>query len=169
MAEEQVMTKAELLQHMQQGWNDFNAYLKTLTPEQLTRPTDAAGWTAKDHIMHIVVWEDGIDALLSGTSRRERMGLDQATWDSRDFDQMNAVIQQCHKDKSLAEVMQTFQTVHQRLIAKIETLTDADLQRPYKHYQSDSTADKPVIGWVKGNTYEHYAEHRPWIAAIVAG
>ena len=60
-------------------------------------------------------------------------------------------------------------TQHQRLPEKVESLTDEDLQRPYSHYQPTSDRAEPVIEWVKGSTYEHYEEHTPWIAAIVAG
>ena len=34
-------TQSELLARMESGWNDFQAYLATLTPEQMTGPTDA--------------------------------------------------------------------------------------------------------------------------------
>ena len=47
-------------------------------------------------------------------------------------------------------------------------MSDADLQRPYNHYQPSSDRQQPVIGWIIGNTYGHYEEHQPWIAAIVA-
>jgi len=167
MSEQKVMSKSELLEQMRRGWDDFQAYLQTLSEAQLSQPTDAAGWTAKDHVIHLAVWEAGIDALLGRESRWERMGLDAATWASGDFDAMNAVIQRRHKDMPLVEVLRTFQDVHQRLIGKIALLSDEDLQRPYRAYQPDSDRDAPVIGWIMGNTYEHYAEHRPWIEAIV--
>ena len=38
MSDEQSMTKVELLTKIEQGWNDFNAYLLTLTPPQVTVP-----------------------------------------------------------------------------------------------------------------------------------
>lgn len=167
MTEEAPVTKAELLSRLEKGWNDFHAYIGTLTEKQLTEPTDAAGWTVKDHIIHLAVWEDGIYALLTGLPRDKQMGVDQQMWDYGLIDRMNGIIQQRHKDKSLAEVLTTFDTVHQRLIVTIETLSDDDLSRPYSHYQSGSTFDEPVIGWIIGNTYEHYAEHTPWIAEIV--
>lgn len=162
-----------LLGKMQKGWDEFQAYLQSLTPEQLTGPTDAEGWTAKDHIAHLAVWEDGIAALLARQSRHERMGLDEATWKSDDFDTQNAAIRQQHKDKSLDEVMHMFVDAHQRLVEAVQSLTDADLKRPYAYYQgkpaSDDNLDNAVIWSVVGNSYGHYEEHRPWIDAIVRG
>ena len=162
-------TKAELLKSMHDGWAEFQAYLDSLAPADFTTNTDAAGWTAKDHVMHLAVWEDGIWALLEKQSRREQMGLDEATWQSGDYDRMNAVIQQAHRDKSLDEVFDAFRDVHRRLIAKIESMRDDDLQQPYRTYQPDADREEPVIQWIAGNTYEHYAEHQPYIARIIAG
>ena len=72
------VTTTELVSRMQKGWDDFQAYLKTLTLEQVTQPTDAAGWTVKDHIIHLATWEDGVYALLEKQPRHEQMGLDKA-------------------------------------------------------------------------------------------
>ena len=68
MAEVNKISKAELLARIQSGWDQFSAFLTTLTPEQLTRPTDAAGWTVSDHLSHIAFWEGSIPAWLRGQS-----------------------------------------------------------------------------------------------------
>jgi uncharacterized protein (TIGR03083 family) len=167
MSDTDAMSKAELLTRLQNGWNELNAYLKTLTEAQLTTPADAAGWTIKDHVIHLAIWEDGINALLQHRSRREAMGIDAQTWNSRSVDKMNAIIQQRHKDMPLSQVMDTLRDVHQRLVQQLQVLPEEDLKRPYRDFQPESTSDKPVIGWIMGNTYEHYAEHLPWMAAII--
>jgi uncharacterized protein (TIGR03083 family) len=169
MDDENNLTKAELLARIVAGWETFQAYVKTLTEQQLITPTDAAGWTAKDHIAHLVVWEDSINALLNKQSRPGQMGIDPDTWAGRDFDKINAIIQRRERDKPLAEVMQWFEAVHTRLMAKLQTLAEEDLHRPYNYYQPDSTVDRPAVGWIVGDTYAHYAEHQPWIDAIVKG
>jgi hypothetical protein len=163
-----VMSKAALLAQIQKGWDDFHIYLNTLTPEQLTIPTDAAGWTAKDHVIHLAVWEDSIIPMLEGKRRDEAMGIDKEVWKRHDFDEINGVIQQRHKAMPLPEVKQTFSDFHKRVLEKIETLTDEDLARPYNYFQPKSTQDATIIQWIAGNTFEHYADHTPWIAAIVA-
>jgi hypothetical protein len=53
-------------------------------------------------------------------------------------------------------------------LKQIEALSDQDLQKPVSFFQTDSTKTDPIIGWIVGNTFDHYAEHLPWIAAIVA-
>lgn len=167
------ITVSNLLSKMQAGWDNFQAYLKTFTPEQLTGPTDAQGWTVKDHIAHLALWEDGIAALLVRQSRAARMGLDEAAWSSDGFEIKNAVMQQQHRDKSLAEVMQMFEAAHQRMVAAVQSLSDADLLRPVAYYAGDPAPDDDInnaIIWsVIGNSYGHYEEHQPWIDALVQG
>ena len=169
MSDAQQWTKAELLAQMERGWNDFQTYLATLTPEQMTGPTDAAGWSVNDHITHLAVWEQGIVALLNRQDRREAMGLDEAAWESHDYDVMNAVIRDREAGRSLDEAIQFLRDVHGQLVARISAMTDADLNAPYSHYADDPGNDRPVVGYIVGNTFEHYAEHRPWIEKIVAG
>lgn len=167
MSDDGHVTKAELQSRMQQGWDEFTAYLATLSPAQLTGPTDAAGWTAKDHVAHIARWEEGILAALNGQNRREAMGVSEADWESHDYDIINAGIRERDTDKSLDEVMALLRDVHGRLAARIDALTDADLERRYDSYVPGTENDRPIVGYIIGNTYEHYDEHRPWIDAIV--
>jgi hypothetical protein len=166
------MTTAELLRRIQAGWDDFHAYLDTLDEADFTRNADAAGWTVKDHIIHLSVWEDGIEALLSGESRRERMGVDIETWASDwnadGFFRINDVIYQQHKDKSLGEVMERFNRVHEALVKQISALSDQDLGRPYRSFVSESKNETPIVEVIISDTYGHYSQHQAWIEQIVA-
>lgn len=167
MSSDVLPTTAELLRRIHAGWKAFLAFLRPISEEALTQPTDAAGWTAKDHIIHISVWEKGILALLNKESRNEAMGVDADTW-KLDFETINAAIQQQNKDLSLAQVMQTLEDTHQKLVAKIETLADEDLMRSYQYYQPDPKRTDPVLHWLVGDTYAHYDEHIPWMMVIIA-
>ncbi|MCZ2098089.1 MAG: maleylpyruvate isomerase N-terminal domain-containing protein, partial [Anaerolineae bacterium] len=80
MANNPEVTTAELLSRLQESWDSLQAFVGSLTDEQITRKTDTAGWTVKDHLMHLVVWEDGFDADISGEDRRERMGVPPEVW-----------------------------------------------------------------------------------------
>lgn len=161
--------KTELIEKIEKGWESFHAYLRTLKPEQLTIPTDTAGWTAKDHLAHLAVWEDGIFAMLNGRSRNEAMNVDATTWATRDFDKINAVIQHDYQGKSLEEVMTFFNDAHSRLFEKVKSMSEDELYQPYNTFTPESPNTDPVINWITGDTYEHYAEHQPWIKAIVDG
>jgi hypothetical protein len=159
-------TTAEMLSRVNEGWEKLQNWLSTLTDEQLNNTTDAAGWTVKDHLMHLAVWEDGIEALLQKQSRHKRMGLPDGVWGNYDVDDINAMIQQAHKDKPAAEIRSLSNEIHQRLVSTIASMTDDALNLPYKHYAPDTDREQPVFGWIVGNTYEHYAEHLPWMKTI---
>jgi hypothetical protein len=160
------MSKAELLEKIQAGWDEMHTYLDSLSNGQKLYPTDAAGWTVKDHVMHLAAWEDGLTALLDKQYRRTYMGIDDAIWNAGD-DAINAVIQQRYKDLSWADVQDKWQAVHNKLLKQIDALSEATLQTPYSAYNPKSPSQREIIGYIGGSTYYHYAEHLPWIKAIV--
>ncbi len=158
--------KANLLQRLEQGWDELQTYLAALTPEQLTGPTDAAGWTVKDHITHLAAWEDGLGKLLQKQPFRVAMDLDLAIWGHGE-DVENELIRQRYRGWSMAEVMQHFQRAHERLLAQINAMTDDDLRLAYKDYDAETTQNVPIVEKIIGNSFGHYAEHIPWIEALV--
>ena len=165
------ITVANLLRHIDQEWADLMAYVMTLSPVQLAELHDAAGWAVKDHLIHLAVWERGITALLAKAPRLAAMGIDAATWDAdleSGADQVNTAIYVHYGNLTIAEVQATMQRDHTQLVATLTALTDADIQQPYRAFQSDTEVEEPVWGWIVGNTYMHYREHRPWIEAIAA-
>jgi hypothetical protein len=167
MADERILSKAELIANIEHGWDDFQSYLKTFTETQLIGPTDAVGWTIKDHLGHLAAWEDSVYAVLTKQPRREYMGVDRDTWKSGDFDKINAVIRARYAHLSLADTLNQLETVHRRVMEQIQLLSDDDLGKPFNTFQPGSANEAPIIGSIIGNTYDHYAEHKGWIAAIV--
>lgn len=163
---ENVMTRDALLQQIDSAWNDLHGYLTSLSEEQLTRPTDAAGWTAKDHAIHVAVWENANIAMLEGKSKREVLDITPEVWD-QDDDPINAVLQERYRDLPSSEVMQTLRQTHERMMGKLNAMTEADFQRPYSHYQPTSTNDTPIIRYIHWDTVHHYGEHLLWLSRIV--
>jgi uncharacterized protein (TIGR03083 family) len=161
--------KAELLARITQSRTALEQALSQLSEAQW-QATDAAGWTVKDHLAHLATWEAGIAALLQHQPRWAAMGLDEATVENYEMDDMNAVLYQQHRDRSLDEVRVYFQETHRQLLAALNRLSDEALFKPYAYFEGgEASADdtRPIIGWIIGNTYEHYAEHQAWIEALI--
>ena len=51
------MKRTELLAAVENGWNEWQALLATLTPEQMVEPVLPGGWSVKDAIAHIGFYE----------------------------------------------------------------------------------------------------------------
>ncbi len=163
--QDEPVTTANLLRHMAEDWQALQAWLDATPAAQLTQPRDAEGWSAKDHVIHLALWEGGLLALLQGKPQREALGVDEATWEAGE-DQTNNVNQRRYQALSLAEARQMLQQSHARLIAHVATMTDADLQRPRRDFGGGSDQSDPIWGWIVGNTFMHYREHQPWMTAI---
>lgn len=160
------LTREQFLSQLEASWNEFQNWIASLTEEQFTVPTDAAGWTVKDHAIHIAAWEKAALATIEGKSKREAMNITPEVWE-QDDDPINAVIQQRYHNMPSNEVKQTLQQNHDLLLKKFDTMTEADFQLPYRHYQPKSTQENPIIRWLEWDTIGHYNDHLSWMKVIV--
>jgi hypothetical protein len=161
-------TKSELLERINQGRKELTQVIKRLSEAELVTPDPQTGWTIKDHLAHLAAWEIGIATLLQHRPRWPAMGLDETAIAASETDDLNTIIYQLHQNRPLAEVMTYFQEAHDQMLTALAQLSYEDLLKPYAHYQlhvSDSDSSDPILDWIAGNTYEHYAEHKEWIEA----
>lgn len=148
-------------------WEKLNALIDSLGPQGLAQAGDD-GWAVKDHLIHIAAWEISLIALLQGADRASAMGAPGLS----ETDAINAAVWSAHKDKSPEEALAYFRETHAKLITVLSRLSDDDLERAYNHYQPNDpkpspSGEQPVIDWVAGNTYDHYAEHIGWIDHLI--
>jgi hypothetical protein len=166
-----VLDKQGLLHNIEAGWQRLQAFVDSYSEEQLTQPTDAAGWTAKDHLMHLAVWQGSMIDVMDKKPRWECMNVPKDVWatlDTGSYDEVNAHIQQQHKNLNLAEVRAELQQRADAFVKRIEEMPAEDLQRPYKDFNPyASNETEPLIEYLKGNSYDHYDEHMPWMRAVI--
>ncbi len=169
MTEQPVTTKAELIATIEHAWPTLNTALDRLTPSQLTQK-DTEGWTVKDHVTHIAAWERSVVFLLQGKPRHAGLDVSPAVYEQGDEDAINAVIQQQHSTLSWNDALTQLRNVHRQMMTLLGSLSDADLQQPYRYYLPDEPGDgdgPPAINVIYGNTAGHFGEHQEWIAALV--
>ena len=152
-----------VVEPIEKSWKELNSLVDSLGPTGLSI-TGADGWAVKDHLIHIAAWEHSLLALLDGGDRHEAMGVGR---DVDETDTINAAVWAMHRDKTPDEALDYFHQTHALLLKRLRTMSDADLQLPYNHYQPneprDDSDNRPALDWVAGNTYDHYAEHIDWI------
>ena len=152
---------------IERGWDELNGLIDSLGPHGLTL-SGPDGWAVKDHLVHIAAWELSLLGLLEGADRRSAMGVPGA---DEETDSINAAVWALHRGMTPEQALDHFRETHAMLTRRLGTLSDADLQRPYNHFQPhdprDQKDNRPVLDWVGGNTWEHYAEHTDYINQIV--
>lgn len=165
------MTKAELMASIERELGAMWAYLNGLTDAERVEIRNPDGWSAKDHLTHITAWEDSVIDFLTGQPRYARMQVSEAVYKSHDFDAINKVIYELHRDETWEQVVRDFQSTHTELVNLLEPLTDADLVKPYTAYLADERPEAQTtaaLDVIVGNTLEHYPEHVEWIKGTLA-
>ena len=149
------------------GWGELTGLVDSLGPGGLELQ-GAGQWTVKDHLVHIAAWEQSLIALLDGHDRKKAMGVPDAPDDT---DAVNEAVWLLHRHETPDQVLAFSRETHATLMKRLGAMSDADLRRSYNHYQPndprDPGDDRPVVDWVAGNTYDHYAEHIDWIAQLI--
>jgi hypothetical protein len=160
MSDLTLLTTAEVLARVDRAWGDLEDVVRGLTPRELGEVRDPAGWAVKDHLVHLVAWERALVARLDGRPEHEALDLDEATAAQEDGDAVNAAIFARHRDRPLAEVLDTVRAEHARTRARLAALADAELPRPLPD-------GRPAAVVIEGNTWAHYGEHLGWIRELV--
>ena len=140
-------TAAEILAGFDRKWTALEEMVTRLDERALTEVRDPAGWSAKDHLMHVAQWEQALLAKVEGRPRHEALGIDAATDGSGDDDTINAAIFTATCQRPLAEVLRTLRATHDDTRARL-------------------VAAMTLLGDVPGYA-DHYEQHREWIGKLV--
>ena len=164
----EVLSKAALLERIDHYRLILEGTIRGLDVEQLSRP-GPEGWSVKDHLAHLAVWMHGMVELLNRRSRFAAMGVEQAFNQGKSESEVNDLIFRQNKDLSVQETRQKFEQAYAEMLQMLETLSDADLHKPYSDYVAGGDANRqdPVILWVIGNTYAHFDEHQAYIKRLL--
>jgi hypothetical protein len=159
--------KAELMTRIDREWAALERTIALLDEGQMTAPGDG-GWSVKDLLAHISAWERVLlVADLQGGTFAEAAGMDEATSAATEHmtaeTGLNDYFYQRDKLLSIPQVLANLRATHQQVIAALEQLDDADLQRAHDPDASESHLVDSIIG----DTYSHYRQHRATIEAML--
>ena len=149
-------TAASALARFEDAWAGLDKTVQGLSDHELTEPRDPAGWSAKDHLMHVAVWEQALLAKLDGRPRHQALGLDADTDGSEDWDGMNAQIFAATRGRSLRDVLTTLRTTHAKTRSEIAAIANGASSDSAESFLAD------VPGYA-----EHYEQHCGWIRELV--
>lgn len=160
-------TVDDLIARIEEQWRALDAQISRYSDRDLMEPTDAAGWSIKDHLAHLTAWERSVLGILrDGRPQNETMGVDRALWEADDLDAINNQIREQTANHSLTQVMEARQATHRELLSTLGIVTFEQLQQRWTDGVGDSADAPTILQKVIGNTIEHYPEHGEWIAAI---
>jgi hypothetical protein len=170
MTEKPITTKSELLAAIDENWINLKAVLDHLTEAQLTTIRDAAGWSAKDHVIHLTRWERSVVTFLQHQPRHLGLGVDEMLYLHASEDEVNAAIFEKTRGLALVDALRQFRENHQELLELLKPLSEADLHKHYRDFLPDEPGegDGPLaIDFIVGDTSGHYASHQEWIEVLV--
>jgi hypothetical protein len=165
MAEPALPTNTnELLADIRQEWTALMDAVGKLPPEQFTA-LDAGCWSPKDNLAHLTEWMKILQGFhMDKRPAHEVTGLPREVTDKWDQEVVNRLFFERNRDCSGEAVREELERVYSEVIARLESMPFEELMEP--RYPEDPEK-RPLLGWVLGNTSDHFAEHRAAIEKLL--
>ncbi len=159
MADNTPTNMPELLSDIEREWKALMAAVVRLTPAQMTKP-DAGGWSPKDNLAHLAAWLRALmEYHMDGRPIEDVLDLPRGRAEPWDDDSVNAVLFERNRQRSSEDVLRELSRAYMQTTAKLRTLPFEQLLKPGASHPEGKT----LLGYVLGNTTEHFAEHRATI------
>jgi len=122
------LRKNELLSEIQRERRALDDALARLSARQMTKAgVTRGGWSVKDVLAHLVEWQDmNLDWYAAGL-RGEKPAMPAPGFTLRELPRLNEMIYRKHHRRSLQAVLRDYRSYHERVVALIKALPDADL------------------------------------------
>jgi len=150
------------------AWENLHSFLAAVTPGQASK-RDQAGWSVKDHVMHLAVWEDSVAILFRGGRRHEALGVEEPFYAAGNLDEINDVIKVRLEGTPLQEAIRNLEGAHKQLMGHLRTLRDADLNAKAREFfpQAPRNDDRLLASLLWDTTGRHFSEHLEWMRDLV--
>jgi len=152
--------KKDLITKIREERDSLGDLLGTISQNEMLIPLEENGWSVKDHVAHIVVWEKRMVEWLNDVERGDvpRQLPPGMTWD--DLDRWNEQTFKENSERDLNEVLVDFDHFAKEVTQAVEAIPEDLLMRADSlEWRSGS----PLWEMVAANTFWHYPEHRETI------
>jgi hypothetical protein len=158
------MNKFELLSEMSNANEELEAFLATLTEEEMADPGPGGDWSVKDSLAHITAWMKLATGWLEKTINGEPVtrympGYEltgEGTADEAIMNRLNDHIFETHKDMPAAAILAEYREACEGLTAVVATMIEEDLIEPGRVAWYP---DQPAWLNVAGNSFWHIRDH----------
>ncbi|HNB51255.1 MAG TPA: ClbS/DfsB family four-helix bundle protein [Anaerolineales bacterium] len=157
------MNKTELIEKISQSHDDFLELLEPFSEEEMVAPSLPDGWSIKDVLVHLMLWEAELIRLLF-QAQQGRVPQTALISDEPD-ETINARWYAQHKDHDLEQALKDFDLIRDQTIRRVEAFSDTDLTNPRRFRWLDG---KPLWQWVLSSTAEHEEEHAPNLRKLIS-
>ena len=147
------MTKDELIRKIEGEWDNLQGALDGLTEEQMHQTGVVGEWSIKDILAHITAWQT---RLITALFKVEKGFTPDTTEGGQTVDQMNEKFYREMKDRSFDQVWDDLDASYHQLLSRLEGWKEKDLFDPKRF---NWMKGQPFVGYIAGDSYEHYAEH----------
>jgi hypothetical protein len=158
------MNKDDLLDALEDGREQFLDAIEGLSDEALLEPGVIEGWSIKDMLYHLSMWEAEMVKLLWQAAHGEKPSTLHFT--QIDVDATNAAWLESSKGRPLERVLEDFWAVRKQASRRVEAFSDQDLEDPKRYAW---LKERPLWEWIASDSFEHENEHaaqvRQWRAA----
>jgi uncharacterized damage-inducible protein DinB len=148
------MDKREVITALKDIRLEFMEAIEGLPPEAMTDSPINEGWSLKDIIVHITLWEAELVKLLWQVEQGEKPST--LHFSKPDVDALNEQWHQQNRERPLDIALADFQGVRKQTIRRVEALKDSDLTNPRRY---PWLRDLPLWKWIANDSFEHEAEH----------
>jgi hypothetical protein len=96
----------------------------------------------------------------------EVLGVSEDVTKGWDMEIINPVLLERNRNRSKQDVMDELNKTYKQLMAKLESMTFAEMMKP-RH--ADDPEKRPLVLWILGDSADHFAEHRETIEKAIRG
>lgn len=162
---ETTISKAQLLAELNSENADWEALLDEIGEANMTQPEAANGWSIKDVVGHLTAWRRRTVKRLQAALNHQPEPSQFWPAELKDYDEINAWINESNRDRPLADVLSDSREVIQQLLAALEAFSDDEFQElhHYKMLEGEPLSGKLFFAHFHD---EHEPDMRAWLKKV---